>query len=140
MPLNTFEMMARCVASAPLGLPVVPEVYMMVASSSGPTSASGAAMSGRLAQDFAGPISFSSETMAGAASSSPPRATMMVFSCGSFGRWSRMRSSFSGSTMATFAPESARPYSSSSPVHQELSGVATAPMSSGAKNATGHCG
>ena len=45
---NTECTTLRCVSIAPLGKPVVPDVYMMVASSSGPTSAAGISMPGRL--------------------------------------------------------------------------------------------
>ena len=50
--LNMLEITARWVASAPFGLPVVPDVYMMVASSSGPSSTPDGPASGRSAQEF----------------------------------------------------------------------------------------
>ena len=50
--LNMLEMTARCVASAPFGFPVVPDVYMIVASSSGPSSMPEGPTSGRSAQEF----------------------------------------------------------------------------------------
>ena len=58
----------------------------------------------------------------GSALSSGARATKTRSRAGQFGRCSWMRSSRSASTIATLVPESTRPYSSSRPVHQALSG------------------
>ncbi len=44
------------------------------------------------------------------------------------------------SAKTTLVPESASPYSSSSPVHQALSGTTTAPAAAAAQNATDHSG
>ena len=44
------------------------------------------------------------------------------------------------SAMTTRAPESEIPNASSSPVHHALSGTATAPIATVAKNATDHSG
>ena len=77
-------------------------------------------MAGRSFQAWGAPIRSSSRSNA-----SPPtsaRLTMTCFSAGRFGRCGAIRSYRPRSQIRAFAPESARPYSSSGPVHQALSG------------------
>ena len=98
---NMLAMIARCVASAPFGRPVVPDVYMMVASSSGPRSTSGRPICASPAQLLVGPTTLSIVVTRGSVSFSPPRAMMMDFSSGKFGKLSRIRSIICGSITAT---------------------------------------
>ena len=65
---------------------------------------------------------------------------IVVRMAGRFGRCARRRSPRSASQKSTTDPESARPYSSSGPVHHALSGTTTAPIDAAAQNATDHSG
>ena len=60
--------------------------------------------------------------------------------CRAAGSTSARRSSRSPSTNTTFAPESRRPYSSSSAVHHAFSGTTIAPAAAAAQNAIDHSG
>ena len=121
--------MLRLVPTAPFGRPVVPDVYMIVASSSGPTSTSGS-----VAPGIGVPKS--------ANASSP--------SCVRADRDDGLHTGLAEpgpDPIQTFvvgeeddAPECARPYSSSGPVHHALSGTITAPMEDAAQNANAHSG
>ena len=120
---------ARWVDTAPFGVPVVPEVNRMVASSSGDTVRSGIVASGssRLARwaQLAGRVPSERTTTA-----CTPRSTSR----------GPMRSIRSRSAMRTFAPESTSPNSISGPVHQALTDTAMAPIEVTAPNEVIHSG
>ena len=83
--------------------------------------------------------STSSHRSARAGARSSARATTIV-ATSSAGSTSASRSSRSASTNTTLAPESRRPYSSSSAVHHAFSGTTIAPAAAAAQNAIDHSG
>ena len=110
------------------------------ASSSGSSGTSGSGRSGRRCQALTSPMTSSSLATFGCATSSPSRLTKTRFERRTIVQMLGNRSSRSRSTIATFAPELMSPYSSSGPVHQALSKVATPPASRQPKKAAGHSG
>ena len=93
--LTVWAMMLACVSSTPLGRPVVPDEYMMIATSSGSTSSPR-------------PVGVAAASIASYSSpSSPSGVTSMT--CSTLVSLSRILSTFSRNslpTISTLAPES----------------------------------
>ena len=124
-------MKLRCVWTAPFGLPVVPDVYMIAASASGSTSSAG---SGGSSPSTTAVHGTPPGQLARRYGSSTVARTLVSPRCGA------TRSARSSSANSTTDPESASPYASSGPVHHALSGTATAPIACAAQNAMTHSG
>ena len=136
-PMNRVFMMLvqwfRWVARAPFGMPVVPEVYMIVAWSSGLIGPSGSG-----AVRSSSPRSRSHGVTCGGGS---PRSRLtIVASTARSARCGASRSSRSPSISRARAPESRIAYVNSGPVHHALSGTAIAPSEIVAQNEITHSG
>ena len=125
--------MLRCVPSAPLGARWCPTCRR----SSRGLRARGRPR-GSSASSGTAPSTSSQRSAAPARAAGAPRATTVAMSRP--GSTSPSRSSRSASTNTTLAPESRKPYSSSSAVHHALSGTTTAPAAAAAQNAIDHSG
>src|SRR4030095_800562 len=130
--VTRFVTWLRCVARAPFERPVVPDVYMIVDRSSGPTFTFGIERPLRI------PESASSYDLV-PDGGTEARATHTSFT-GIDARYGAMRCARSSSRIAARVPESSKPYASSSPVHHAFNVTATAPMHCVAQNAVIHSG
>mmetsp|Transcript_22062 Transcript_22062/g.47029 ORF Transcript_22062/g.47029 Transcript_22062/m.47029 type:complete len:206 (+) Transcript_22062:1054-1671(+) len=110
--------MPLCELATPLGLLVVPEVYISTAVSSLPTGRGLSA--GKLRPRVR--RSSNDEVLAGSFSDAPRIKIVGIFIVSKNGALSMIKSS----ARSTLAPESSKPYLSSSPIHQELTGRAVA--------------
>mmetsp|Transcript_104977 Transcript_104977/g.321620 ORF Transcript_104977/g.321620 Transcript_104977/m.321620 type:complete len:265 (+) Transcript_104977:827-1621(+) len=125
----------RCVCTTPLGKPVLPEVYMSIASSSGRMPAVEGTGLALPAFSTSAHVAVAPISCALAAS---PRTSMAVTPKVLKNGWHNL--SLAVSAMRTFAPESFTAYSSSEAPHMEFKGTATAPHAVMAKKAIMYSG